>query len=125
MTKDDVFDSIVAAQLGPEDLVFVGRSGEVYYWGAVSPGQPITLGDDGVYPEAWSLATPPGRSGPTSRPSAASSRTWWRRWRAAWPTAAAKGSATGWLRYGMAHPGEGRPFPQPRRCTANWYGRVG
>lgn len=59
MTKNEVFDSIVAAPLGPEDMVYLGRSGNVYYWGAVAPGQPITLGDDGVFPEAWTFSDSP------------------------------------------------------------------
>jgi hypothetical protein len=63
MNKDEVFDSIVAARLGPEDLVYVGRSGNVYYWGAVAPGQPITLGDDGVYPEVWTFSDAPWPGG--------------------------------------------------------------
>jgi hypothetical protein len=53
VTEEEVFLAIVAARPGPDEVLFVGRSGQEYSWRAVAAGQPMTAEVDGVFLDAW------------------------------------------------------------------------
>lgn len=53
MTEEEVFDAIVATKPGPDEILFVGRSGKDYSWRVVPPGQPMAAEVDGVFLDAW------------------------------------------------------------------------
>jgi hypothetical protein len=57
VTEDEVFHAIVAAQPGPDEILFIGRKGTDYSWRAVPPGEPMTAQIDGAYLDAWMFST--------------------------------------------------------------------
>ncbi len=59
MTEEEVFDAIVTTKPGPDDILFVGRSGKDYFWRTIPPGQPMSPEVDGVTLEAWMFSTTP------------------------------------------------------------------
>lgn len=63
MTEDEVFDSIVAAKPGPDEVLFVGRNGKEYSWRSVPAGEPMSAEVDGVFLEAWMFLTAPWPTG--------------------------------------------------------------
>lgn len=57
MTEDEVFHAIVSARPGPEEILFIGRTGKDYSWRAIPPGQPMSAEVDGVFLDAWMFST--------------------------------------------------------------------
>jgi hypothetical protein len=53
MTEEEVFAAIVAARPGPEEILFVGRTGKDYSWRVIPSGEPMTPEVDGGFPDAW------------------------------------------------------------------------
>jgi hypothetical protein len=59
VTEEEVFDAIVAAKPGPEEVLFVGRNDKDYSWRSVPAGEPMSAEVDGVFLEAWMFITIP------------------------------------------------------------------
>ena len=57
MTEEEVFEAIVAAKPGPEEILFIGRTGKEYSWRSVPPGEPMSTEVDGVFLDAWMFGT--------------------------------------------------------------------
>lgn len=57
MTEEEVFDAIVAAAPGPDEILFVGRSGKDYSWRSVQPGEPMSVEVEGIMLDAWMFST--------------------------------------------------------------------
>ena len=57
MTEEEVFEAIVATKPGPEEILFVGRSGKEYAWRFIPPGEPMSAEIDGVFLDAWMFST--------------------------------------------------------------------
>lgn len=57
MTEEEVFDAIVAAEPGPDEILFVGRLGKEYSWRSVPPGEPMMAGVEGELLDAWMFST--------------------------------------------------------------------
>jgi hypothetical protein len=57
MTEEEVFDAIAASKPGPEEILFVGRTGKEYSWRSVPPGEPMTAQVDGAFLDAWMFST--------------------------------------------------------------------
>ncbi len=59
MTEEEVYEAILAAKPGPEEILFVGRTGKEYAWRSVPPGEPMSAEVDGVFLDAWMFSTVP------------------------------------------------------------------
>jgi hypothetical protein len=57
VTEDEVFNEIVAAEPGPEAILFVGRVGKEFAWRIIGPGEPMIGEIDGAFPDAWMFST--------------------------------------------------------------------
>lgn len=53
MTEEEVFEAIVASKPGPDEILFIGRTGKDYSWRSVPPGEPMSAEVDGVFFDAW------------------------------------------------------------------------
>jgi hypothetical protein len=53
MTAGEVFQAIVAAGPGPEDIIYLGRSNDDYSWRVVAPGEAMMPDGDGMFGDAW------------------------------------------------------------------------
>jgi hypothetical protein len=57
VTEEEVFAAIVATKPGPDETLFVGRSGKDYSWRSVPPGESMSVEVDGVMLDAWMFST--------------------------------------------------------------------
>ena len=57
MTEEEVFEAILATKPGPDEILFVGRTGKEYSWRFIPPGEPMSAEVDGVFLDCWMFST--------------------------------------------------------------------